>query len=244
LPDGVPTLGISMRRCGYCGQDNADDASFCENCGTKLVAAGPRPAPPRDFGSSAAVAGQRAGEAVTQMGRTWGEEAGKIGRGMWTWWDEVLGPFAPVAAGLIGVVVLLIAVFALEAATSGTEHEDFWKDVVSFVERHLWVFIGLIFLNSFSSFFHRQYRKSWRWALPVVAALGCVGGFWILLELLRIYSADFGHPLLGDLAWLAELLLPVLFLLVLVISYLMIFWITIGERGSEPPRYGKYGRIR
>ncbi len=233
-----------MRRCGNCGQDNADDAAFCEKCGTKLFAPGPRPAPPRDFGGATRDVGQNAAEAVGQMARTWGEEVGKAGLGLRTWWDGIFGPFAPVVVGMIGVAVLLLAVFAIEAAAAGTENEGFWKDIVSFVERHLWGFIGLIFLNAFSGYLHRHYGKSWRWILPPVVALGTVGGFWILLEVLRISSSDFNHPLLGDLAWFAELLLPVLFVLVLIVSYLMVFWITIGERGSEPPRYGKYGRIR
>ncbi len=233
-----------MRRCGFCGHDNADDASFCESCGTQLIPPGPKPAPPRDFGSAAGAAGKKAGEAVSQMGRTWGLEVERAGFGVQRWWDTSLGPFAPVVSGIIGVLVLLLLIVVFGAAISGSEHEDFWKDVLSFAEHNLWILIGLIFLGSFSDYFHRQFGKSWRWALPAVIALGMTGGFWVLAEIVRIYDADFGHPALGDLARLLELLLPVLFVLVLILGYLMVFWITIGERGSEPPRYGKYGRIR
>ncbi len=189
-------------------------------------------------------AGRKMGEAFGQMGRTWGYEAGRTGHRFENWWDQTLGIAAPLVSGFIGVVILLFAIIALGIIATFSEHADFWNDLVSFVERNLWLFVGLIFLNSFSNYFHRRYRKTWMWVMPVTIAIGSLGGFWIFAQVLEIAAADLGHPRLGDLANIIEFMLPVIFVLMLVLGYLMVFWITIGERGDEPPRYNEYGRIR
>jgi len=234
-----------MAPCGSCGRENGPDAKFCENCGTRLGSPlPPPPAAPGTLGDEIERASKKMGEAFGQMGKTWGEEAGKSGQKLGAWWDHTLGIAAPVAAGAIGVVVLLFVIIGMGMIASVSEHETFWNDLVSFVEHYLWLFVGLIFLNSFSNYFHRRYRKTWRWVIPLPIAVGSVGWFWILAQVLEIAQVDLGHPRLGDLAEVIEILLPVLFILVLILGYLMVFWITIGERGDEPPRYGKYGRLR
>lgn len=234
-----------MSRCGYCGRENGADARFCENCGAQLTfPITPSTIPPRTFGEEMGETGRKVGEAFGQMDKTWGEETGRTGHRLEDWWDQTLGFAAPLVSGFIGVVVLLFAIVMMGIIATFSEHEVFWNDLVSFVERNLWLFVGLIFLNSFSNYFHRRYRKTWRWVIPVPIAVGSLGWFWIFAQALEIAGADTVHPRLGDLANIIEFMLPVIFVLVLVIGYLMVFWITIGERGDEPPRYGKYGRIR
>jgi len=190
------------------------------------------------------VTSRKMGDAFGQMGKTWREEMGKTGHGLEGWWDRTLGFAAPLVSGFIGVAVLLLAIITMGIIANLSEHEIFWNDLVSFVEHNLWVFMGLIFLNSFSNYFHRRDRKTWRWALPVTMAVGSLGGFWILAQVLEIARTDLEEPRLGDLANIVEFMLPALFVLVLIIGFLMVFWITIGERGDEPHRYGKSGRIR
>jgi len=234
-----------MARCGHCNHENAADARLCEHCGAQVPAPiPPSPIPPRTFGEEIGEAGRRMGEAFGQMGKTSGEGAGRTGNRFEAWWDQTLGFAAPLVSGFIGVVVLLCAIVMMGVIAAFSEDENFGNDLVSFVERNLWLFVGLIFLNSFSSYFHRRYRKTWRWIMPVPMAVGSLGWFWIFAQVLEIAQTDLGHPRLGDLANIIELMLPLIFVLVLVIGYLMVFWITIGERGDEPPRYGRYGRIR
>jgi len=234
-----------MAVCGYCGRENGVDAKFCENCGAQLMfPIPPCPVTPSPFGEEMGATGRKMGGAFGQMGRTWGKDAGRTGHNLGDWWDRTLGFAAPLVSGFIGVVVLLFALVTMGIIASLSEHDIFWNDLVSFVERNLWLFVGLIFLNSFSNYFHRRYRKTWRWVIPVPIAVGSLGSFWIFAQALEIAAADMGHQRLGDLANIIELMLPVIFVLVIVIGYLMVFWITIGERGDEPPRYGRYGRIR
>lgn len=234
-----------MTRCGYCSHENGADARFCENCGAQLAfPIPPLPIPPRTRGEEMGEAGRKMGETFGQMGKTWGEEMGRTGHRLEDRWDRTLGFTAPLVSGFIGVLVLLFAIITMGIIANLSEHEIFWNDLVSFVERNLWLFVGLIFINSFSNYFHRRYRKTWRWVIPVPIAVGSLGWFWIFAQVLEIAQADLGHPRLGDLANIIELMLPVIFVLVLVLGYLMVFWITIGERGDELPRYGRYGRIR
>lgn len=234
-----------MAVCGYCGRENGVDARFCEDCGAQLTfPIPPSPVPPRPYGEEKGATGRKMGDAFGQMGRTWGAETGWAGHKFGDWWDRTLGFAAPLVSGFVGVVVLLLAIVTMGIIASLSEHEIFWNDLVSFVERNLWLLVGLIFLNSFSNYFHRRYRKTWRWVVPIPIAVGSLGSFWILAQALEIAAADMGHPRLDDLANIIELMLPVIFVLVIVVGYLMVFWITIGERGDEPHRYGRYGRIR
>lgn len=234
-----------MVKCGSCGRENGTDSKFCENCGVQLLSGAPAsPGPSHGFDAQMEDAGRRMGEAFSQMGRTWGTEAGKTGFRLEAWWDRTLGVFAPVVSGLIGVFVLLMALILFGMIADISERSNFWDDLISFVEHNMALFIALIFLNSFSNYLRRRYRKTWRWVIPVPIAIGSVGGFWIFAEVLKIAALDLEHPTLDDLGGMIELLLPVLFILVLILGYLMVFWITIGERGDEPRRYDEHGRIR
>lgn len=234
-----------MTSCGYCSHENDADARFCENCGAPLQpTVSQSGAPTKSVGEGFGDAGRKMGEAFGQMGKTWGKEMGRTGQRFGSWWDQTLGLAAPLVSGFIGVVVLVLAIVTMGYIARISEHEVFWNDLVSFVEHNLWLFLGLIFLNSFSNYFHRRYRKTWRWAVPVVIAVGSLGWFWIFAQAMEIAATDLVHPSLGDLANVIELMLPVIFVFVILIGYLMVFWITIGERGDEPPRYNKYGRIR
>lgn len=191
------------------------------------------------MGKELGEAGRKMGEAFGRMGRTWGEEAGKAGKGLGSWWYGSLGIAAPFVLGLIGVVALLVGMVIIGAIATFSEHEDLWNDLISFVWQYFWVFVGLIFLNAFSNYFHRMYRRSWRWISPVATAVGSVASFWMLAQVLEIMDRDLGHPTLGNLSDLIELLLPAIFFLVIVFGYLLAFFVTIGERGDEPPRYGR-----
>lgn len=207
----------------------------------------PIPSPPiasRTIGEQLGDAGRKMGEALGQMGRTWGEGTGRAGERIGSWWYRSLGIAAPVVSGLIGVAALLVAMVIMGAIATVSEHGTFWSDLVSFIWQYFWLFVGLTFLNSFSSYFHRMHRRSWRWVSPAAAAVGSLAGFWILAQILEIMEMDLGFSGLGNLAEFIEFILPVIFVLVIVVGYMMVFFIAIGERGDELPRYYRYGRRR
>lgn len=231
--------------CGFCGRENGPDARFCQGCGAQLVPGIPLPpSPPPGPGDPISDAGRRMGDAFSRMGKTWGEEARKGGFRLQNWWDDTLGILSPIVSGLIGVFVLLLAIIVFGTVSDISEHPGFWDDIATFLVHNLVLIIALIFLSSFSNYLRRRFRKTWRWAIPVPIAIGSIGSLWVFAELLKITALDLGHPTLHGLADLIDLFLPVIFVVVLVLGYLMVFWITIGERGDEPRRYNEFGRIR
>ncbi len=64
--------------------------------------------------------------------------------------------------------------------------------------------------------------------------IGSVAWFWIFAQVLQMFAVDDHHPKLGDLAEFAEDMLLVIFILVVVLSYLFAFW-----RAASPANWDR-----
>jgi len=227
--------------CPGCGRENVADARFCNSCGALLVVeetsaqAEPVPSPPpQGPDQQMGEFGRKLGEDLGQMGKAIGAEVERAGREFGNWWDRTFGMLAPVISGLIGVVVFLILILVADAIATVSDHRRFWGDLADFGWTHLWLLIGLIFAGSFSDYFLRRYRRTYRWIRPVVTGLVTVGWFWIFAQVLRIAGSDLRHPQLGDLASFVELMLPVIFALALAIGYLIALLSYMGPEHRWP----------
>lgn len=245
-----------MVQCRACGRENSEDAKYCRYCGALLQTSAqseyvpylPPPAPPAgslgppaDLGQRMSEAGRRFGEEMGRMGKEMGEQARRSAVRAGIWWDRVFGLLSPVVLGLIGLLVLLIFVLVASAAASVSHHERFLRDLVDFIGANILIFVGLIFLNSFSNYFNRRYRRYYRWVFPVALGIGFVGWFWIFAEVLEIAHTDaLGPSELGTASLLIEVVLPLLFLLVVAIGYLaLLFDVVVRDELHRNPMYGR-----
>lgn len=233
-----------MAVCSSCGNDNPAAALFCEKCGASLAPqqtpsaegadSGPKKPPER-----MEEVGKKMGEAFGRIGKEIGQRAEQAGRGATTWWDQRLGIAGPIVSGLIGLVVLLIFVIIFEGIAAISAHERFWRDLADFILNNIWLFIVLIFLNAISEYLNRRYWRTWRWARPFALAIGFFGWFWIFAQVLEIVSTDLHSPTAGELGDFIELVLPLIFILVLVLAYLVLAFRVLAERQGVPPSWQK-----
>ena len=175
------------------------------------------------------------GKKIAGAGQKIGEDAGKRGSEFERRWYSSLGLLAPIVGGLIATIVFLIFILVVGAVAIGSEHRDFWEQLRDFLESYFLLFVGLFFLSSFTNYLNHVHRKSARWFTPIMAALGFVGWFWILAQVLYIGARTFTRPGLVDLGDYIILGLPVIFLIVLGVGYLVVLFQYMVEKSVEPP---------
>ena len=235
-----------MAVCSNCGSENPAEALFCEKCGKQLTpqqvqqtTQGGAAPPSEPFAERMKETGKKMGEAMDALAQTAGEKAEAVGQRATGWWDERLRIAAPILSGLIGVVIFLVVIIIMDGIANISSHERFWRNLVSFALRYFWLFVGLIFLNSFSEYFYRRYRKRYRWVRPVATAAIVLGWFWIFAQVLEIGGRDLGHPSLTDEGHFIGQVLPLIFVLILVLGYLILAFRVMGERSGRAADWGK-----
>lgn len=216
-----------MPVCSKCGKDNPADATYCNSCASPLGAAAvaqvPPPAQSGDLGREMEQMGKRIGEGFEKMGKAMGEEFEKKGKDFSNWWDRTLGILSPVVAGTIGVIATVILIVVADAIATISDHRRFWEELADFGLQYFLLFVGLAYLGAFNDYFHRRYRRQYKWFYPPVTGLTFTAWFWVLAQVLDIAASTRGHPSLADLSDFIELMLPVIFVLVTAIGYLVVF---------------------
>ncbi len=236
-----------MVTCPKCGAENPDGAERCGRCGAELAAsptaqtnstptqeqaAAPTSAPPppetkpferqmEDLGKKLAAAGQKIGD-----------EAGRRGSEFDRRWYSTLGVLAPIIGGFIATIVFLIFVLIVGAVAVGSEHRSFWEELRNFLETYFLLFVGLFFLSSFANYFNHVHWRIARWFTPIMTALGFVGWFWILAQVLFIGGRTLTRPGLTDLGNFVLDGLPVIFIVVLGIGYLVVLFRYMVEKSK------------
>lgn len=215
--------------CRNCGVDNSSDSLYCKGCGSPM---GPEPAsaqpqmppPPKDFGQEMADVGKRFGENLKSAGEEFGREMGKSGNEFRFWWDYSFGILAPVVGAAILMIVFFGAILVVGSIGEVSDHPAFWHDLAQFMEDYFWLFFALIFLGSFQGYFHRRYRQTFKWINPIVSGIGFVAWLWIFAQVIHFAAIDADHPKLQSLSNFVVDVLPVVFILVVVVGYLIVFF--------------------
>ena len=230
-----------MVTCPKCGSENPEGAELCNKCGAQLAtptaqeAAAPAPAAAtQPEGKTFERQMEDLGKKIAGAGHKVGEGAGRRGTEFEKRWYSTLGLLAPMVGGLIATVVFLIFILVVGAVAIGSEHRSFWDQLRDFLESYFLLFVGLFFLSSFANYLNHVHWKLTRWFTPIMAAFGFVGWFWILAQVLYIGARTLARPGLGDLGDFVILSLPVIFVVVLGIGYLVVLFRYMVEKSVEP----------
>jgi len=168
------------------------------------------------------------GRKIAVTGQKISVKTGKRGSEFDRIWYGTLGLLAPIIGGLIATVVFLVFVLVVGAVAVGSEHRSFWDELRDFLETNFLLFVGLFFLSSFTAYFNKVHRRIFRWITPILSAVGLVGWFWILAQVLFIAARTLARSGLGDLGDFVMLFLPVIFVIALLAGYLVVlFQVTI-----------------
>ncbi len=169
-------------------------------------------------------------------GQKVGEEASKMGPEFERMWYQTLGILAPIIGGLIATAVFLIFLVVVGVVATGSEHRAFWEGLRIFLEDNFLLFLGLFFLASFTNYLNKVHRHPFRWVTPIMTAVGFLGWFWILAQVLFIGADNLTRPGLRDLGDSIMLLLPVIFVLVLLIGYAVVAFQATKEKVADVKR--------
>jgi len=232
-----------MVNCSKCGKKNDDDAEYCSKCGTKLTITkkGKKSTQVKensfdkqveDFAEEVGQIGKKAGktiekgmknfgEEVSDIGKRVGKEFEKTGKDLERSIDSTFGILWPLITSLIGLAVLWIAIIMMRT-TSDTF--PVFVDLSNFLQTYLWLFFGLMLFFSYTGYASKK-CKPFRWISPILSAIGIVLVIWIVLNIFKIL--DFlGIPFFETSASMLENILPLVFVLVLVVGYL-VFMLTV-----------------
>lgn len=162
-----------------------------------------------------------------------GEETSRWGSEFERRWYATLGILAPILGGFIATIVFLIFYLVVGAVANTAEHRSFWEQLRDFLETYFLLFVGLFFLSSFANYFNKVHRRTLRWVTPAMTAVGFLGWFWILSQVLFIGARTLDLPGLESLGDLITILLPVIFAIVLLVGYLVVIFRAVGEKAAE-----------
>lgn len=211
-----------MANCLECGIDNAPDANFCYRCGSPMTQRIERPQSPpesRVVGEEIEEAGKRLGEEMKKAGEEIGRVFHRAGKGVETWWDRTFGILGPLIVALIGFVVLVIIIVGIGIISN----REVWNHIGDFLQKYAFLLLFVMLLGSYSDYFSRRHSQGYRWFGPVIAAIVTVIWIWIAVQILLILGSDLDVSGLRWLAGLLDLLMPVVFVLIIVIGYLVLF---------------------
>jgi len=228
-----------MVNCPKCGKQNKDDAKYCNKCGEHLIFTKKGYTKTsvkktsfekqvEGFADEVGQIGKKAGKTIERGMKNFGEEVGDIGKRIGKEVektgkeiersiDNTFGIFWPLIVSLIGLAVLWIVIVIMRT-TSDTF--PVFADLSNFLQTYLWLFFGLMLFFSYTGYASKKCR-SFRWISPILSAIGIILVVWIVLNIFKIL--DFlGIPFFKTSASMIESILPLIFVLVLVVGYLVL----------------------
>ena len=202
--------------CTQCGTANSPEANFCKNCRFPLHRA-PTAA---QVEASAQRAARDLSTQLGEMGRQIGRQFEAVGKDVRRRWDQELGPFGPVLSALFRFAFLVIVLLVIAAIAAAPGSRPFFADLRDFLVAYLPLFLTLMLLSSYASYFARTRRREYKWFAPIVAALGIVAGFWIVARVLEIMDREFAVPVFAGIIAFVGVILPIIIVVALVIGYI------------------------
>jgi hypothetical protein len=247
-----------MLRCSQCGRQNTDDAKFCDKCGSPIVlgrkpeqaqSTAPTPPeppapPPEDigerFGREMAAAGERFGKEMAKAGERFGRQFEGAGRRWETRYERRFHYLGPFIGALIGWGFLILIILGIQAArTPGGDRA--YPNLGNYLGGYVLLFFGLLLLFGYVNFLQRRFHKQAMWVLPVSVAAGITICSWLAAGALSALATDTGRQDLADAASVGQTLLPVIFVVIVSLGYLIVFMSSrwFWKRVIVPPEQGK-----
>jgi phage shock protein C len=178
----------------------------------------------RDFAQEIEHLGKKTGRHIEQGMKQFGEEvstlgkqAGKTEKNVETWYDRTFGIFGPLLASLLGFIIFLLIIKAMEFSGGNVV---VFHDMSAFLSAHLSLFFALILFFAYASYGTRKYHFQLRWISPILSAIGFILVVWIVIEIFKILKF-LDIPFFETVGLSIEYFLIPLFILILIIGYLV-----------------------
>lgn len=176
----------------------------------------------RDFGDELEDWADRFTERMERKGRSWEKRwEHKCERKQRKWrrkWYDTFGVVGPLIESMIGIVILLMCVFFLDAVNNSVGN-SFIYALSNFIATYLYVFFGASLFFGYCNYFSRTYPGI-RWLIaPVSCAAGIVFALWIAIYILNYAGTYAKSAFLEQVSTFLAQNLWGIFFVVLVLGY-------------------------
>ena len=182
-------------------------------------------------GNQVSDIGDRIGKDMEEFGKRIGETIGKDALG---WWDRTFGILGPFVAGILAAFGLLVLILVVGAIEASADEPGFWDDVGGFLVDYVWLFVAWGFVSAFQNYFNRNHRKTFRWISPVISAAGFTIFFWALANVMLFAGINFEESDLVSQSNFLEGILPIIFVVIAIVGYIIAFLQWNGEKVKKP----------
>jgi hypothetical protein len=220
-----------MVNCPKCGKDNAEDAAFCNKCGTSLKSdvASHIEHHAKMFAENIEKMGKNLGESITQTAKRAQENSRDIGKRMEhrvdhaskymeSWYDQTFGIIGPLIASFLFLIVLRLVI---EFAQISVDELPDIGAVTSVILVYLLPLFAVSLLSNYTTYFAKKSYK-FRIFSPLFHSIAFVIILWIIAQILRTLQDRLHMTDLGTAAINIENILPTVFVFVLLIGYVIL----------------------
>ena len=233
-----------MQNCKRCGTENEDAALYCKHCGVSLKS-GSAPASfdqrVKEFAQDMDRFGKRVGDHVTRAmqhaqersqgaGKRFEQRTTSVNMYAERWYDRTFGILGPLVSSFIFLIVIRIIIQVLQLQQDTVE---VFRILGSSLYTYLLILFGVTLLSNYTQFFSRK-SFSFRVFSPLLIAVVPVVWLWVAMQILHTLSDPLKMPDLKVAASSIEQILPVVFIFVLLIGY-VVLGVTMSQEQYKKP---------
>jgi hypothetical protein len=234
-----------MQNCKSCGTENDDAALYCKHCGVSLKT-GSAPVSfdqrVKEFAKDMDQFGKRMGDHVSQTMQRVTDRTSEAGKRfeqrttymssmrMEGWYDRTFGILGPLISSFLFLIVMRIIIQVLQLQQDTVE---VFRILGSSLYTYLLILFGVTLLSNYTQYFSRK-SFSFRVFSPLLIAVVPVVWLWVAMQILHTLSDPLKMPDLKVAASSIEQILPVVFIFVLLIGY-VVLGVTMSQEQHKKP---------
>jgi hypothetical protein len=208
-----------MVYCSKCGKKNADDAEFCDKCGTILDNENIEKSFEKQMKKTAKKIEEKAekfGESMEKAGKRFERKFDNIFDGFQIWYDNKFKFIGPLIWSFIGLIILRLFIWFFDISRNEL---TILGEISDFLFTYILLLFGLMLLNTYNSYINRKYKKQYSWVFPAVSSISFIVTIWIVSQIFIIIDNNLNIPALTSIANFIDNYIIFLFILALIISY-------------------------
>jgi hypothetical protein len=233
-----------MQNCKNCGTENDDVALYCKHCGADLKT-GAAPASfdqrvkqfvqdmdrfGKRMGDHVSQTAQRVQERTSEAGKRFEQRTNYMSRHAEGWYDRTFGILGPLISSFLFLIVMRIVIEVLQLSPDNVR---VFQILGSSLYTYLLILFGVTVLSNYTQYFSRK-SFPFRVFSPLLIAVVPVVWLWVAMQILTALSDPLKIPDLKTAASSIEQILPVVFVFVLLIGYVVLGVTMTQEQRKNP----------
>jgi len=208
-----------MAYCSKCGKKNDNDAEFCSKCGDRLDKKEKEDTFKKQIKKTTDVIEEKAekfGKSIEKAGKRLETKIEYSFEEFQKWYDYKFKILGPLIWSFLGLIILRFIILIFDIS-----RDDYivLGEISDFLFSYLLIFFGLMFINTYNTYFNRRYKKQYRWISPIVSTISFTISLWIIVKIFIILDTHLDIPILTTIANFIDTYIILIFVAVLFLSY-------------------------